>query len=48
MASAPDQVGEVVQMFFTKWFKSRVSVEERWGSWDNMMQVDPTAADEGF
>ena len=48
MATAPDQVGEVVQQFFTKWFKSRVSVEERWGSWENMMEVNPKHAQEEY
>ena len=42
VASSHKEVGTVVNKFFThlKWFKSRVSTEERWGSWERMMNMD--------
>ena len=40
VASSHKEVGTVVNKFFEKWFKSRVSIEERWGSWDKMMNMD--------
>ena len=39
-ATTHKEVGTVVNKFFTKWFKSRVSTEERWGSWERMMNMD--------
>ena len=40
LASEPEAVGRVVRQFFQKWMESRVSVEERWGSWEKMQQLD--------
>ena len=34
-------ISEVVKEFFSKWFQSRVTVEERWGSWEDMMKLNP-------
>ena len=48
LASKPEEVGKVVSDFFHKWFKSRVSVEERWGSWENMMNLNTDQVKDEF
>ena len=48
LATAPEQVEEEVRHFFSNWFKSRMPVEERWGSWNNMMTLDTKELDEEF
>ena len=35
----------MVRSFFEKWFKSRVSVEERWGTWDHFNRPDTSQMD---
>ena len=48
LVSKPEEVGEVVRDFFSKWFKSRITVEERWGSWDKMLNLDTTSVGDEF
>ena len=38
--TSPEAVKETVGTFFENWMKSRVPVEERWGSWQAMMELD--------
>ena len=42
VASSLADVGSTVREFFEQWFKSRVSVEERWGSMQAMLELDTT------
>ena len=46
VASTHKEVGEVVNKFFTKWFQSRVGVEERWTSKEHLMRLDTAGMDE--
>ena len=48
LATAPDQVETEVRSFFSDWFKSRMPVENRWGSWQNMMRVDTEEVPEEY
>ena len=40
LASDPETVGRVVKKFFEEWMKSRVTVEERWGTKEKMKRLD--------
>ena len=38
--STPEGVSKTVKEFFEAWFKSRVSVKDRWGSKENMNNLE--------
>ena len=40
LASSPQDVQKVVGAFFEDWMKSRISVEERWGTYSNMKELN--------
>ena len=45
LATAHEDVERTVRSFFEKWFQSRVSVEERWGTRDNFDNLDTSQMD---
>ena len=45
LASAQEEVEHTVRSFFEKWFQSRVSVEEQWGTRDHFDRLDTTQMD---
>ena len=45
LAMTPKEVGECVKTKFEKWFASVVPVEERWGSWQHMLNMDTEMMD---
>ena len=46
LADTPEELAEVVTAKYTAWFSSVTTVEERWGSWDNMMNGNVERMDE--
>ena len=47
LATAHEDVERTVRSFFEKWFKSRVSVEDRWGTRANFDKLDTSQMDPG-
>ena len=45
LASAQEEVEHTVRTFFEKWFQSRVSVEERWGTRGHFDRLDTSQMD---
>jgi hypothetical protein len=40
LQSKEEQVKKTVKTFFEDWMKQRITVEERWGSWEKMQELD--------
>jgi ribonuclease HI len=40
LACSEQEVAKAIVAFFSEWMASRVHVSERWGSWQNMMDMD--------
>jgi len=45
LAITPQEVGECVRDKFQAWFDTVVPVEERWGSWEKMLEMDTSDMD---
>ena len=46
LASSPEDVAQLVRSYFEEWMASRVSVQTRWGSWENLRELDTSQIDD--